>query len=263
VNICAFRNTPPAISPSQAQQRKKKSTEDTDIKMPPQNQPIRNEEREPLLQRDDGEANDHREVLAFNDTDPENPRQWSRKTKMANVAVIAAMSILSPLASSMFTPGIQQIADSLDSTPEVVIGCTTGFVIMLGLGPLFLAPLSETFGRRKLYLGCFTVFALLQIPSALAPNVETLVAMRTLSGFFGSVGIANGGGTISDMFEPSQRAGVFGWYLLGPLLGPTLVSLELSLYIHTSYTHANNLNRALSSAASSSNVPTGAGSSGQ
>lgn len=34
--------------------------------------------------------------------------------------------------------------------------------------------------------------------------------------------IANGGGTISDMFEPSQRAGIFGWYLLGPLLGPTL-----------------------------------------
>lgn len=24
------------------------------------------------------------------------------------------------------------------------------------------------------------------------------------------------------MFEPSQRAGIFGWYLLGPLLGPTL-----------------------------------------
>jgi len=36
------------------------------------------------------------------------------------------------------------------------------------------------------------------------------------------VGIANGGGTLSDMYEPSERAGIFGWYLLGPLLGPTL-----------------------------------------
>jgi MFS family permease len=36
------------------------------------------------------------------------------------------------------------------------------------------------------------------------------------------VSIANGGGTISDMYEPSERAGIFGWYLLGPLLGPTL-----------------------------------------
>lgn len=36
------------------------------------------------------------------------------------------------------------------------------------------------------------------------------------------VGIANGGGTISDMYEPGERAGIFGWYLLGPLLGPTI-----------------------------------------
>jgi len=73
-----------------------------------------------------------------------------------------------------------------------------------------------------LYIVCFTIFTILQIPTALAPNIETLIAVRTLSGFFGSVGIANGGGTISDMFLPEERAGIFGWYLLGPLLGPTI-----------------------------------------
>lgn len=73
-----------------------------------------------------------------------------------------------------------------------------------------------------MYLTCFGLFAVLQIPSALSPNIETLIAMRTLSGFFGSVGIANGGGSLSDMFEPGERAGVFGYYLLGPLMGPTL-----------------------------------------
>jgi multidrug resistance protein len=99
---------------------------------------------------------------------------------------------------------------------------TTGFVIMLGVGPLILAPLSETFGRRPLYLTCFTIFSLLQIPSALTPNIETLIFVRTMAGFFGSVSIANGGGTISDMCGPGERASIFGWYLLGPLLGPTI-----------------------------------------
>ena len=122
----------------------------------------------------------------------------------------------------MFTPGINQIAADLDTTPNTVIGATTGFVVFLGLGPLILAPFSETFGRRSLYLMCFAVFSILQIPTALSPNVSTLIAVRTISGFFGSVGIANGGGTISDMYEPSERASIFGWYLLGPLLGPTL-----------------------------------------
>ncbi|KAK5115821.1 hypothetical protein LTR85_009415 [Meristemomyces frigidus] len=182
-------------------------------------------EREPLLRSqptDGGEGGDSRNLLDFGESDGENPRQWSRTRKMTNVLVIAVMSILSPLASSMFTPGIDQIAKDLDTSTTTVVGCTTGFVVMLGLGPLVLAPLSETFGRRKLYMVCFTMFTLLQIPSALAPNIATLIAMRTISGFFGSVGIANGGGTISDMFEPKERAGIFGWYLLGPLLGPTL-----------------------------------------
>lgn len=144
----------------------------------------------------------------------------------------------------MFTPGIAQIAEDLNAETEEVIATTTGFVVMLGIGPLIIAPLSETFGRRPLYIACFSTFALLQIPTALAPNISVLIAARTIAGFFGSkflkmwrfvdfhttnqnrvwtgVGIANGAGTISDMFEPSERAGVFGWYLLGPLLGPTL-----------------------------------------
>lgn len=122
----------------------------------------------------------------------------------------------------MFTPGIQEIAKSLDTTTNAVIGATTGFVVMLGFGPLVLAPLSETFGRRTLYLTCFSIFTLLQIPTAFSPNIAVLITLRTLSGLFGSVGIANGGGSLSDMFYPEERAGVFGWYLLGPLLGPTL-----------------------------------------
>lgn len=86
----------------------------------------------------------------------------------------------------MFTPGIEEIAEDLGTSPDVVVGATTGFVVFLGLGPLLLAPLSETFGRRKLYMVCFSIFALLQIPTALSPNVATLIGMRTISGFFGS-----------------------------------------------------------------------------
>ena len=86
----------------------------------------------------------------------------------------------------MFTPGIQQIADDLGTDAATVVGATTGYVICLGLGPLVLAPLSETFGRRSLYLVCFSVFTLTQIPTALARSVAELIVWRTISGFFGS-----------------------------------------------------------------------------
>jgi multidrug resistance protein len=174
-------------------------------------------------------------LVKFTDHDSDNPKAWSPKKKLTNVGIIALMAILSPLASSMFTPGIAQVAEDLNCSEKAVIATTTGFVIMLGLGPLLLAPFSETFGRRKLYIWCFAIFTVLQIPTALAPNVGVLIAARTISGFFGSVGIANGGGTISDMYEPSERASIFGWYLLGPLMGPTIGPLFGGLII----THLN------------------------
>ena len=132
------------------------------------------------------------------------------------------MAVLSPLASAMFNPGIPIIAKDLNTSESAVMGSTTGFLVFLGIGPLILAPLSETFGRRKLYLVCFSVFTVLQIPTAFCPNVESLIAFRSLAGFFGSIGIANGGGTLADMFENKERAGVYGYYLMGPLLGPAL-----------------------------------------
>ena len=87
----------------------------------------------------------------------------------------------------MHTPGMKQIATDLNTESNVVVGVTTGFVVTIGFGALILAPLSETFGRRILYLVCFSLFALLQIPTALSPNIETLIVIRTISGFIGSV----------------------------------------------------------------------------
>lgn len=74
-------------------------------------------EREPLLHRDSqidaGEGGDSRELIQFGEHDNENPRQWTYSAKLMNIGVIASMAVLSPLASSMFTPGIEQIADGL------------------------------------------------------------------------------------------------------------------------------------------------------
>ena len=187
---------------------------------------VNDEERRPLLSGEgehssyfDGEEP---QEITFTEDDDDDPKKWSKKKKLLNVFIIAFMAIVSPLASSMFTPGISQIAKDLNATEEAIIATTTGFVIFMGIGPLVLAPFSETLGRRKVYIISFAIFTLLQIPTALSPNAATLIAVRTISGFFGSVGLANGGGTLSDMYEAHERASIFGWYLLGPLLGPSL-----------------------------------------
>lgn len=59
---------------------------------------------------------------------------------------VLTISVLSPLASSMFAPGIKQIAEALNTTSQAVIACQTGFVIMLGIGPLvYLSTLNHEY----------------------------------------------------------------------------------------------------------------------
>jgi len=55
----------------------------------------RQDEREPLLQNghvDGGEGGDSREVISFSKNDAGNPREWPRRKKMTNVAIIALMA---------------------------------------------------------------------------------------------------------------------------------------------------------------------------
>ena len=153
---------------------------------------IDNDEERPLLHPDrDFDVASTRSTetqqLQFSPDDEENPKAWGPRKKLINVGIISLMAILTPLASSMFTPGISQIAEDLGTDEQKVIATTTGFVITSGLGPLLWAPLSEDFGRRTLYISCFAVFTALQVASALSPNIDALIAIRTLSGFFGSL----------------------------------------------------------------------------
>jgi hypothetical protein len=52
----------------------------------------------------------HKKRVKFADGDDENPRAWSGRKKVANVSIIALMTILGPLAGSMPTPGIEPSA---------------------------------------------------------------------------------------------------------------------------------------------------------
>ncbi|KAH6647850.1 major facilitator superfamily domain-containing protein [Truncatella angustata] len=180
-----------------------------------------------LLQDDNSDA----EVIRFADHDHDDPREWPLHWKYIQVLLVFFIGLILPMASSMFAPAIDDIAETYQVDKQLVLGGQAVFVSMLGIGPLFFAPMSETFGRRKVYLINISLFCLSQIPLALAPNIETWLAFRLLSGLFSSVGVANGGGTISDLFKASERATVSGFYFLAPLLAPTLGPFFASLIL--------------------------------
>lgn len=102
-----------------------------------------------------------------------------------------------------------------------LLGLTT-YLLGLALGCLILAPMSEMYGRRPVYLVTMALFAVLILPVALAPNFAAILASRVFGGFFGSATVAIAPGSINDVVSHKHRALAFSMWSLGAMNGPVL-----------------------------------------
>ena len=155
--------------------------------------------------------------------DPEMPFNFPDTRKWILIALLGSITFISPLASSMFAPGVSFMDATFHNTSLILSSLTVSiFVLGYVIGPLFLAPLSEIYGRR-LVLTCGNVFfCVWQIGCALSPNLSALIVFRFLAGIGGSGCMTIGGGVIADLFHPDQRGLATSMYSLGPLFGPVI-----------------------------------------
>ena len=94
-------------------------------------------------------------------------------------------------------------------------------VFGLALGSMVLAPISELYGRRPVYIVGMAITTLLIIPCGIGNSLQELIIVRFFGAFFGSAMIAISPGTISDIATAEYRALAFSVWAVGPLNGPT------------------------------------------
>ena len=137
--------------------------------------------------------------------------------------IISAHATISPITSTFLAVTDLSVAEDFHVTnvflPSLPVAL---YVLGLGLGPLFLAPCSELYGRRIVFLAAFFLFTILNAGCAVAPNMAALALLRFLTGMAGSAGPGLGASIISDMFEPKERGQAQAVYGLGPQGGPVL-----------------------------------------
>ncbi|KAF8143472.1 major facilitator superfamily domain-containing protein [Mycena galopus ATCC 62051] len=164
------------------------------------------------------------------EVDPENPRNWSLGKKWASTAIVSLYTFVSPLASSIMAgPGLAQIAEH-----ETVIDLTLSiFLISFGVAPLFLASLSETYGRYLLHISNIVTIRF-SLGCAFSPTTGAPLIFRLLSRVSGSAPLACGD-VISDLFSERDRAAAMTIYSLGRLIGPGFVVESIGLKLVETY----------------------------
>ncbi|KAL5384265.1 hypothetical protein DPSP01_005409 [Paraphaeosphaeria sporulosa] len=139
--------------------------------------------------------------------------------------LIASICTFSPMASSLCAPGTSLTLAEF-YTDDKTIGSLMISIFVLGyaVGPLFLAPLSELYGRTLVINVSSAFFNAFILGCSFAPNMSSLIVMRLLAGIGGSACMTIVSAIIGDVFKVHERAAasaiVVGTPSLAPIIGP-------------------------------------------
>ncbi|KAF2806394.1 c6 zinc finger domain-containing protein [Mytilinidion resinicola] len=158
--------------------------------------------------------------------DPENPMNWTRAQKWWATTAVCLIAMAVSIPASIDGPVSAQFNEHYH-VGAIAGSMTIGmYLIGIGVGSMFAAPFSETFGRNLVYFSTLTLFILFTVGKALAPNYGAAIVFRFLIGFFGAAPLTVGGGTVGDVWGPLEITFSLPYVTMtsyaGPILGPII-----------------------------------------
>jgi len=136
-------------------------------------------------------------------------------------------SVLIP-SSNIFVPAIPTLSREFDRGEEQISLAVTVYLIFQAITPSFFGALSDSYGRRPVYISTLTLYLGANIGLALCPTSAfwLLLVLRAVQATGGSAVISIGSGTISDIAEPGERGKFMALFqgssMVGPAFGPLL-----------------------------------------
>jgi DHA1 family bicyclomycin/chloramphenicol resistance-like MFS transporter len=145
--------------------------------------------------------------------------------------VLGLLSAIGPFAIDMYLPALPSIGQSLDASMSQVQASLMAFFIAMGLGQIIYGPVSDMVGRKPpLYFGLL-LFAVGSIGCALAPDVQTLVALRFVQGLGACAGTVVPRAVVRDLHTGHDAARLMSLLMLVFSVSPILAPLAGSLLI--------------------------------
>ncbi|KAF1951270.1 MFS general substrate transporter [Byssothecium circinans] len=156
------------------------------------------------------------------------PTNWPALKKWSATLVIVLMTAgyhLRLHLGSIHTAGISAVSQSFGVSKTVATLPVTTFLLGFATGLLLFAQLSEVLGRTLILLVVLGLFCCFNLGCALAPNVEALLVLRFLCGFFGAPTATNSGSSLADIWPQSQQSVPFSLFTTGSSLGPVVAPI--------------------------------------
>lgn len=155
-----------------------------------------------------------------------NPQNWKCWKKVYHTLIPTSIAFLCPFGSSVYTPGRDEVAERFGVSKEVALLPFSLYLLGLSFGPVIAGPMSETFGRRYVYITGLPIFAFFTLGAGFSQDITSLIVCRFFAGLFSSPGLSIGTGTVSDVWAPEKKGFPMAAFItavqVGPAIGPMI-----------------------------------------
>lgn len=138
---------------------------------------------------------------------------------------ISWLAALGPMSAAVINPAFVPLAKAFGiSTVEASYELTV-WLVFAGFGALFTAPLSNTYGRRPVYLLGNLIAGITNIVAGYCPTWAGILVTRVFNGIAAGSTVAIGAATICDLYYMHERGVYMGIYTFFLTNGPHLAPL--------------------------------------
>tara|TARA_Y100001970_G_scaffold292582_1_gene434454 strand:- start:3957 stop:5162 length:1206 start_codon:yes stop_codon:yes gene_type:complete len=150
----------------------------------------------------------------------------SRSRYALLAALLSLLPMLLPLSVDASVPLVPAVAKHFSADTALAQFSLSALVAGIAFGQLIYGPLSDYFGRKPVILAGIAAYAAVTFTCANAPEIEILIVLRFLQGFFACSGVIVARAVIRDLFDREAGARLFalmmGIHGLMPTIAPAV-----------------------------------------
>ena len=148
---------------------------------------------------------------------------FTRGEKRALTLLLGLATITSPLTATIYFPLLPMLRDHFHTSAQAINLTLTVYVIFQALSPAIFGPLSDSVGRRPVYILTLSLYIFGNLGLAINKrSYGVLIALRAVQSLGASAAFAVSYGVVADICVPSER---------GSMLGPVSMALNLGACI--------------------------------
>lgn len=142
------------------------------------------------------------------------------------IALTAALFAMVAISIDAMLPALPQIAGALSpDAPNRAQLVITSFVFGMGLGTLFVGPLSDAYGRKPVIYAGAGLYALTALACYFANSLDTLLIARVLQGMSVAAARVVSMAIMRDLFKGREMAKIMSFVMMVFIMVPAVAPL--------------------------------------